>query len=117
MSKFAGELAGMRFVGLVLVSVFAFSAARVCPGETGSESDRRAIHGVLVAQQDAWNRGDVEAFFDGYWGVGRGAGALQKELSGSRRDGAARFFQPGISFSGRRSRIGVRALAFETGQG
>ena len=44
-----------RLVGLVLVSVFAFSAARVCPGETGSESDRRAIHGVLVAQQTAAN--------------------------------------------------------------
>jgi ketosteroid isomerase-like protein len=67
MSKFAGKLAGMRLVGLVLVSVFAFSAARVCPGETGSESDRRAIHGVLVAQQDAWNRGDVDAFMAGYW--------------------------------------------------
>jgi ketosteroid isomerase-like protein len=67
MSKFAGKLAGMPLVGLVLVSVFAFSAARVCPGETGSESDRRAIHGVLVAQQDAWNRGDVDAFMAGYW--------------------------------------------------
>jgi L-asparaginase / beta-aspartyl-peptidase len=67
MSKFAGKLAGMRLVGLVLVSVFAFSAARVCPGETGSESDRWAIHGVLVAQQDAWNRGDVDAFMAGYW--------------------------------------------------
>jgi len=29
--------------------------------------DRAAIAGVLTAQQDAWNRGDVEAFLQGYW--------------------------------------------------
>ena len=29
--------------------------------------DRATIVGVLTAQQDAWNRGDVEAFLQGYW--------------------------------------------------
>ena len=29
--------------------------------------DRAAIAGVLTAQQDAWNRGDVDAFLVGYW--------------------------------------------------
>jgi uncharacterized protein (TIGR02246 family) len=29
--------------------------------------DRAAIFGVLTAQQDAWNRGDVDAFLQGYW--------------------------------------------------
>ena len=68
MSKFAGKLAGMRFIGLVLVCVFAFSAARVCADDNKDrEPDRRAIHGVLVAQLEAWNRGDVDAFMTGYW--------------------------------------------------
>lgn len=66
MSKLKGKRAGMRLAGLVLVSVFAFSA--VCADENKDrESDWRAIHGVLVAQQEAWNRGDVDAFMTGYW--------------------------------------------------
>jgi ketosteroid isomerase-like protein len=68
MSKPTLEMAGMRLFAVLLVSVFAFSAARVCADESKDrESDRRAIHGVLVAQQDAWNRGDVDAFMAGYW--------------------------------------------------
>ena len=31
------------------------------------ESDRRAIVTVLTSQQEAWNRGDVDAFMAGYW--------------------------------------------------
>ena len=31
------------------------------------EVDRRAINAVLVAQQEVWNRGDVDAFLNGYW--------------------------------------------------
>jgi uncharacterized protein (TIGR02246 family) len=31
------------------------------------DSDRQAIRNVLIAQQDAWNRGDVDAFLTGYW--------------------------------------------------
>jgi len=30
-------------------------------------ADRAAIMATLNAQQAAWNRGDVEAFMDGYW--------------------------------------------------
>ena len=29
--------------------------------------DRAAIAGVLAAQADAWNRGDLDAFLRGYW--------------------------------------------------
>jgi ketosteroid isomerase-like protein len=68
MYTFASKLAAIRVIGLVLVCVFAFSADRVCADESKNrESDRRAIQGVLVAQQEAWNRGDVDAFLVGYW--------------------------------------------------
>src|SRR6266567_4286354 len=33
----------------------------------GREADRQAISAVLNAQQTAWNRGDVDAFLEGYW--------------------------------------------------
>jgi ketosteroid isomerase-like protein len=32
-----------------------------------NQVDRAAITGVLTTQQDAWNRGDVDAFLLGYW--------------------------------------------------
>jgi len=31
------------------------------------DADTAAIRGVLNAQVEAWNRGDVDAFLDGYW--------------------------------------------------
>ncbi len=68
MSKSTGKMAAMRIVGLALVSVFAFSATRVCADETTERvADRRAIVIVLTSQQEAWNRGDVDAFLVGYW--------------------------------------------------
>ena len=33
----------------------------------GREADREAINAVMIAQQTAWNRGDVDAFLVGYW--------------------------------------------------
>ena len=70
--------------GLLLATGFAGKAA-------GSEAtDRSEIEKALVAQQSAWNRGDVDAFMNGYWhspeltfsgsgGVSRGwAGVLQR---------------------------------------
>jgi ketosteroid isomerase-like protein len=67
-SKFKGKHARMRLASLLLVSVFSFSAARVRADEgKDRESHRRAILAALVAQQDAWNRGDVDAFMAGYW--------------------------------------------------
>jgi ketosteroid isomerase-like protein len=68
MSKLTRKMAAMRLASVVLVCVFAFSVDLVCAGESKDrESDRRAIQGVLVAQQEAWNRGDVDAFMAGYW--------------------------------------------------
>ncbi len=31
------------------------------------EADKSAILAVLTAQNEAWNRGDLDAFVDGYW--------------------------------------------------
>lgn len=68
MSALTETLAARGRACLVLAIVFAFSAARVCADENKNrESDRLAIQGVLVAQQEAWNRGDVDAFLVGYW--------------------------------------------------
>jgi ketosteroid isomerase-like protein len=47
----------------------AASSSRVLPGaEDALEGgDRLAITKVLLSQQDAWNRGDLDAFLEGYW--------------------------------------------------
>jgi ketosteroid isomerase-like protein len=67
-NTFLRKCAAVRLASLVLVCVFGCSAAGVCADEgQDRESDRRAIHGVLIAQQEAWSRGDVDAFMAGYW--------------------------------------------------
>lgn len=38
-----------------------------CRASSFSAGDEEAIVGVLEAQRDAWNRGDLGAFMDGYW--------------------------------------------------
>ena len=58
----------MRVAGLMLGCVLVFAADRVSADETKErETDRRAIVAVLTSQQEAWNRGDVDAFLVGYW--------------------------------------------------
>ncbi|MFI5059156.1 MAG: YybH family protein [Candidatus Acidiferrales bacterium] len=43
------------------------AASRNAPPDENQQVDRAAIVGVLSAQQSAWNRGDVDAFLQGYW--------------------------------------------------
>lgn len=43
------------------------AASQNAPLDGTHQLDQTAITGVLTAQQDAWNRGDVEAFLQGYW--------------------------------------------------
>jgi uncharacterized protein (TIGR02246 family) len=52
--------------------VLALAGGAAAPGQfspqaDNSQLDRAAITGVLTAQQEAWNRGDVDAFLQGYW--------------------------------------------------
>ena len=46
-----------------------FAWPTLAPAQTSGEraADREAIGAVLRAQQSAWNRGDVDAFLEGYW--------------------------------------------------
>jgi len=38
-----------------------------CGSLAGFAQDREAVMKVLATQQDAWNRGDIEGFMQGYW--------------------------------------------------
>lgn len=44
-------------------------ALALAPGPIASagDGDEAAIRGVLAAQVEAWNGGDIPAFMDGYW--------------------------------------------------
>jgi ketosteroid isomerase-like protein len=58
------------FVSVVVVLALAGGAAALgqfSPRADNSQLDRVAITGVLTDQQEAWNRGDVDAFLQGYW--------------------------------------------------
>jgi ketosteroid isomerase-like protein len=37
------------------------------PGDKLRDGDPEVIAKILTSQQDAWNRGDIEAFLEGYW--------------------------------------------------
>jgi ketosteroid isomerase-like protein len=47
--------------------VFLFLAALVGSTSTRAGEPASEIQSVIRAQQDAWNRGDTEAFMNGYW--------------------------------------------------
>jgi beta-aspartyl-peptidase (threonine type) len=58
------------FVCVAVVLALAGDAAALgqfSPQAGDWQRDRAAITGVLTAQQEAWNRGDVDAFLRGYW--------------------------------------------------
>jgi len=48
------------------VRTFLLLAVAGCATAT-VEADRSAILAVLAAQAEAWNRGDLDRFLDGYW--------------------------------------------------
>jgi uncharacterized protein (TIGR02246 family) len=58
-----------RLVALGGVALLACLAIWRIPAWAGGahESNKMAITAVLDAQQAAWNRGDVDAFMQGYW--------------------------------------------------
>ena len=58
------------FVCVAVVLALAGGAAALgqfSPQADDWQRDRAAITGALTAQQEAWNRGDVDAFLRGYW--------------------------------------------------
>jgi len=94
------HLWGLAATALAL-GVFTFVPRPVYakPAEEG-RADRDAIFAVLIAQQTAWNRGDVGAFLVGYWhspeltfsgssGVSRGWDAVMARYKKNYPDRAA----------------------------
>ena len=89
--------------GLVGAIWSAESSSAALAGQADSEqpdADRLAIMKVLRSQQDAWNRGDLEAFLDGYWrspelsfsgatGTTRGFVGVRERYRGKYEDRAA----------------------------
>ena len=51
----------LRLMLAALLLCWAFMTTAAAKGEAG------AIHAVLDAQAAAWNRGDIDAFMQGYW--------------------------------------------------
>jgi uncharacterized protein (TIGR02246 family) len=47
--------------------IFLFTFLLICSTAYSQSSDEIAIRRVLAEQTSAWNRGDVEAFMQGYW--------------------------------------------------
>lgn len=57
-----------KFAALLLLVFCAVTpAARSANEPPDRQADRSAIRAVLNAQQEAWNRGDIDAFLTGYW--------------------------------------------------
>jgi len=84
-SNWKSNSAALRLLIAVvaLVAVGATLRVRALGGERRA-ADRAAILAALQAQETAWNRGDVEAFLEGYW--------RSPELSFSGSSGITRGF-------------------------
>ena len=57
-----------RWVALLLVTVFSLSVTAQNPATANKPEGRisLAVRAVLEAQSQAWNRGDIEGYMDGY---------------------------------------------------
>jgi ketosteroid isomerase-like protein len=64
-----GKRSGRWIFGGLLVLLFPLTVnfPLLAKDADSPERDRAAIEEVLNAQQTAWNRGDVDAFLEGYW--------------------------------------------------
>ena len=56
----------MRLARLLSSLLVLAGCAGATPARTFVAADRAAVEAVLTRQQDAWNRGDLEGFMDGY---------------------------------------------------
>ena len=56
----------MRYRIVLAMSLLFLLGATSASGQTKAAKDAKAIQAVLDAQVAAWNRGDIEAFMDGY---------------------------------------------------
>jgi uncharacterized protein (TIGR02246 family) len=56
----------MRYRIVLAASLLLLLGVTLASGQTKAAKDVKAIQAVLDAQVAAWNRGDIEAFMDGY---------------------------------------------------
>ena len=56
----------MRYRIVLATGLLFLLGVTLASGETKAAKDAKAIQAVLDAQVAAWNRGDIEAFMDGY---------------------------------------------------
>ena len=90
---------------IAAVAIFWVAPSELAAAQTDTASEIRI---VLQSQQDAWNRGDIDTFMNGYSRsddtvfvsgdeVTRGwqkvSGSLQKEIFGPRENGNADVFR------------------------
>ena len=56
-----------RFVRPMIFALVALGSGCASMGAGGEAEVREHVLGVLRSQVEAWNRGDLEGFMDGYW--------------------------------------------------
>ena len=56
-----------HFSNSVTSNIPVYSPQRDGIGYTATAADYDGVTAVLMAQQEAWNRGDIDAFMEGYW--------------------------------------------------
>jgi ketosteroid isomerase-like protein len=89
-------------ISAILLALFAGAVliAKLSAAADDRQSDRAAITKILEAQQNNWNRGNVDAFLEGYWrsadltfsgssGIARGWDGVQARYKKNYPDRAA----------------------------
>ena len=90
----------MRFFLLAAICIAFATLSSKAQSRPASSAEEAAIKKVLDTQQDAWNRGDVNAFLEGYWhspeltfsgsnGIARGFDAVRARYQKNYPDRAA----------------------------
>jgi uncharacterized protein (TIGR02246 family) len=67
MSNFRNLQTGTKLAAFLILIFCALTPATRSADKPGRQADRSAIRAILDAQQETWNRGDVNAFLTGYW--------------------------------------------------
>jgi ketosteroid isomerase-like protein len=68
-------------LNIFLSSMLALAGCAPAPDSKGDAQAVEAVRAVMLAQQAAWNRGDVEAFMDGYERAGTTTFVSGEELT------------------------------------
>src|SRR5713226_3442142 len=61
-----GRMKHYRVISALLL-LTAILCARIAPVTAGEKDEQARIRALLAAQAEAWNRGDIDGFMEGYW--------------------------------------------------